>query len=100
MSIGRMMPVEFRAPKTSANTTTCTRLMPGNPALEMPMPRAPATASAHCASLRDVIGSRDYVDAKRDRGHGRSRDVDRRGCRLDVGAAGGARRLAAFQSRQ
>src|SRR5436190_5196009 len=57
MSIGRMMPVEFRAPSTSAKTTTCTRLIPGNPALEMPMPNAAATASVHCAALRDGIGS-------------------------------------------
>src|SRR4029079_6946945 len=57
-----MMPVEFRAPKTSAKTTTCTRLMPGNPAFEMPMPSAPATASVHCSVVRDGIRSRaDYI---------------------------------------
>src|ERR1043165_742878 len=62
MSIGRMMPVEFRAPKMSANTTTCTRLMPGNPALEMPMPSAPATASSHSMAVRDGIRSpADYI---------------------------------------
>ena len=39
-----MIPVELRAPKMSAKTITCTRLIPGKPALEMPIPSAAATA--------------------------------------------------------
>ena len=59
-----MMPVDVRAPKMNANTTTCTRLMPGNPAFEMPIPRAPAKASTHCAVLRGARTSATLVSVR------------------------------------
>ena len=44
------MPVESRAPNRKAKMTTCRRPRPANPALLMPMLKAPVSASSHCAS--------------------------------------------------
>ena len=51
-SIGSTTPVEARPGKSCAKITTCSRLMPGNPLLDTPMPTPASAASSHWTAVK------------------------------------------------